>query len=708
MREEHQPSPGQSLIGRYNAQVYGSGTATVNVYESIAPREVDARTLDAAAQKLATLPLDRLPVAGALPPASRLPAFARNTSFVGRETELARMADTLKARDLATVAITGLGGVGKSQLASEFVYRYGQYFMGGVFWLSFANADAVLAEVAVCTIALGQELRLDVRTLPVDEQVHLVLSSWQNPLPRLLVFDTCEEERLLARWRLRNGGCRMLITSRRGVWHPDLGVSVVPLDVLPREKSVELLGTYRSDLSVRDRELIAQELGDLPLALSVAGSYLHTYQESRLGVPKQYLLALRQVNPLEHSSLQQESSTYTTGHTEHVARTFALSYEQLNPSETIDATALQLLAHVACFAPGEPIPRDLLRMTMGPEEDEDEEDRFVKALKRVHALGLLTTQQAGAQQMHRLLVTFVQKHLTSTGAATEAQTAVEEVVLRRAREVNDAGYPAPLLHLQEHLRTVTARASERGDVMAAVLNAALGKHLYMIGAYQEAQRYFERALHILEQSLGPEHPDVASPLNGLAGLYKEQGKYAEAESLYQRALHIWERSLGPEHPDVASPLNGLAGLYAKQGKYEQAESLYQRALHIWEQSLGPEHPDVASPLNGLAGLYKEQGKYEQAEPLYQRAITIGEQILGPEHPDVASPLNGLAILYKVQGKYEQAESLYQRALHILEQSLGPEHPRTQTVRANYATLLREMERNTKRSGWKRILDLFSR
>src|SRR6266704_3282162 len=66
MREEHQPSPGQSLIGRYNAQVYGSGTATVNVYESIAPRVVDASTLDAAAQKLATLPLGRLPVAGAL------------------------------------------------------------------------------------------------------------------------------------------------------------------------------------------------------------------------------------------------------------------------------------------------------------------------------------------------------------------------------------------------------------------------------------------------------------------------------------------------------------------------------------------------------------------------------------------------------------------------------------------------------------------
>jgi tetratricopeptide (TPR) repeat protein len=696
----------QSIMGNYNAQVYGN----------------------------------RLPIAGALPPASRLPAFARNPSFVGRETELARIAEVLKARNLATMVITGLGGVGKSQLVSEFVYRYGQYFAGGVFWLSFSNADAVLAEVAVCTIALSQELRLDVRTLPVDEQVHLVLSTWQNPFPRLLIFDNCEEERLLARWRPHMGGCRILITSRRGNWHPDLGVSVIPLDVLPRAQSVELLGTYRSDLSVRDRELVAQELGDLPLALSMAGSYLHTYRESRLGAAKQYLLALRRVSPLEHSSLQQEGSTFTTGHTEHVARTFALSYEQLNPSETIDATALQLLAHVACFAPGEPIPRDLLSMTMGSEEDEDAEDRFVQALKRVHALGLLHTQQEGAQQMHRLLMTFVQKRLRSTEAIMEAQLAVEEAVLRRTEEANKAGYPVPLLRLQEHLHTITARASERGDVMAADLNAALGEHLRMIAAYQEAQRYLERSLRIYEQSLGSEHPQVAFSRNRLANLYYEQGRYVEAEPLYQRALAIYEQSLGPEHPDVTFSLNRLANLYYEQSRYAEAEPLFQRALRLSEKSLGPEHPEAAYSLNGLANVYYEQSRYAEAEPLYRQALAIYEQSLGPEHPDVAWPIHNLADLYREWGNYVEAESLYQRSLRIWEQSLGsehpqvafaltglarlyykqgryteakplfqralyireqglrPEHPHTQTVRANYASLLREMGLNTQQHG----------
>ena len=698
MQEELSPSIHQDIIdkdklqhigpgSKYNAQNIGPGSANVNVYELVAPRPVEQAVVVAAHKNLLSLPLDCLPGMGTFPPDSRL-VFSHNLFFVGRERELVQIAKTLKARDLATIAITGLGGAGKSQLASEFVHRYGQYFSGGVFWLSFADAHAVQAEVADCITALGQELRLDARTLPIEEQVHLVLSSWQSPLPRLLIFDNCEDESLLARWRPRIGGCRVLITSRREVWHPDLGVSVVPLDILPRVKSVKLLGSYRFDLSVPDREQIAQELGDLPLALSLAGSYLHTYQESSLGAPQQYLFALRQVSPLEHESLQQEGNMYTTGHIEHVARTFALSYEQLDPEDRVDAAALQLLAHVAYFAPGEPISRDLLRRTMEPEKDDEQEDCFVKALKRVHALGLLNTQQEGAQQMHRLLVAFVQGHVASTATAKDAQASVEQAIRDFAWEVNDSGYPSPLLRVQEHLRVVAERANERGDAMAADLNRALGRHLQMIGAYQEALSYLQRALVICEQELGSTHPDTAVNLNNLANLYQDRGKYEQAEPLYQRALAICEQELGPTHPDTAAGLNNLAELYRTQGKYEQAEPLYQRALAICEQKLGPTHPTTALSFSNLANLYQVQGKYKQAEPLYQRALAIREQELGPTHPDTAVNLNNLASLYQVQGKYEQAEPLYQRALAICKQELGPTHPGTTTTLNNLAELYR--------------------
>ena len=80
--------------------------------------------------------------------------------------------------------------------------------------------------------------------------------------------------------------------------------------------------------------------------------------------------------------------------------------------------------------------------------------------------------------------------------------------------------------------------------------------------------------------------------------------------------------LGPEHPDTATTLNNLAGLYQAQGAYAQAEPLYKRALAIREKVLGPDHPDTATSLNNLAVLYRAQGAYAEAEPLYQRALAI--------------------------------------------------------------------------------------
>ena len=123
-----------------------------------------------------------------------------------------------------------------------------------------------------------------------------------------------------------------------------------------------------------------------------------------------------------------------------------------------------------------------------------------------------------------------------------------------------------------------------------------------------------------------------------AELYKAQGKYAEATPLYRRSLTILEKALGPEHPNVATSLNGLAALYKAQGNYAEAAPLFQRSLAIREKTLGPEHPDVAASLHNLAGLHHDQGNYAEAAPLYRRSLAISEKALGPEHPSLAPTL----------------------------------------------------------------------
>src|SRR6185503_80612 len=233
-----------------------------------------------AARQLAALPLDTIPDLAALPPTSRMP-LSRNPLFVGREDDLKQLAVTLKGGTTAAIgqiaAATGLGGIGKTNLATEFVHRYGQFFAGGVFWLSFADAASVPSEIAACGVGLDLP---DFADLKLDDQVALVRQTWQQPIPCLLIFDNCEDEALLDQWRPTSGGCRVLVTGRRARWDATLGVKVLALGVLSRPESIALLSEHRRDLAQDDPdlELITAELRDLPLAWPLAGSFLARYR----------------------------------------------------------------------------------------------------------------------------------------------------------------------------------------------------------------------------------------------------------------------------------------------------------------------------------------------------------------------------------------------------------------------------------------------
>lgn len=191
-------------------------------------REIPTDPLVQAQAQLAALPLDTILDLAALPARSRIP-FARNPFFVGHEADLKRLAHTLKGGGTAAsgqiAAAIGLGGSGKTNLASEFVHRYGQYFAGVVLWLSFVDAAGVPAEVVACDEPAAMNLS-GFEALKFDDQAARIVREWQQPLPGLLIFDNCEDEALLGGWRPTSGGCHMLITSRRLRWDTALRVTL--------------------------------------------------------------------------------------------------------------------------------------------------------------------------------------------------------------------------------------------------------------------------------------------------------------------------------------------------------------------------------------------------------------------------------------------------------------------------------------------------
>ncbi len=679
-----------TISGGYVDRIVG---ASITIQLPPAPRQID---LVAAQELLAALPLNTIPPLAPLPALQRMP-FSRNPLFVGREADLHALARTVRGEGSAAAigqaaAATGLGGIGKTNLATEFVHRYSQFFAGGVFWMSFADPAGVPGEIAACGAALDIPGFAD---LKLNEQVQRVQVAWQQPLPRLLIFDNCDDanpgqaESLIQQWKPTTGGCRVLITSRRGSWSKSLGITAQPLGLLSRTESIALLRKHRPDLTEDDPNLdaIAAEVGDLPLALHLAGSFLETYRDSpTFGDPADFLVELRDQRLLNHDALKGIDVTpSSTNHDLHVARTFALSYNRLDASDPVDALALRLLARAACLAPGEPIPRDLLLATLEIAEDDRQTLRqSEKGVLRLVSLGLLDTNANSALVLHRLLHVFV----CAIADDPEALGEVEQVLISASYQQNMTGYPSAMQPIVAHLRDAADRTAGRNDERAATLCSNVAYHLKTVGDYPAARPLFERALAINEQALGPIHPSSATSLNNLAELLRAVGDYAAARPLYERALAINEQALGPIHPDTAQILNNLATLFSSVGDYAAARPLYERSLAIKEQALGPIHPDTALSLNNLATLFSLMGDYAAARPLYERALATTEQALGPNHPSTAQSLNNLAELFRAVGDYAAARPLSERTLSIYEQVLGPSHPSTATSLSNLAELFR--------------------
>jgi tetratricopeptide (TPR) repeat protein len=678
----------QSAPGSYNAQAADNSTAIVNVYgQPVQAAKVSREEIAAAQARLAQLPLDGVAPIATLPEASRMP-HAHNPNFVGRDDDLKRFAQFLKAG--ATAVATGLGGIGKTQIAVEFVLRYGTYFPGGVFWLSFASAEGVPAEIAQCGQRMN--LRLDYSGLRLEDQVQIVRAAWESELPRLLIFDNCEDEALLRAFRPVTGGSRVLVTSRREQWDASLNVQAVPVGMLSVTDSAALLRKLNPQLPATSDAVLRQigeELGGLPLALHLAGSYLCTYQ--RVRTPEAVLAELRTADAVAQKVLSGEFGAeplvLPTQHDRNVYRTFQLSFGKLDESQAMDALALRLLACAACLAPGEPIPYTLLvMMVLAQDASVDERERVEDALARLTGLGLLETasEQPPTFRLHRLLQRFVQKAREPTMAG--ARERVEQVVLAEAERMNAAGLVKPLTTLQPQLPFVTDAAV---GLRKAALSTVLGHHLKRLGDYLRAKEYYDRALTIRQAERGEAHSDTVASMNDMGFVLKDLGQHAEAQHYFERALKINEAVHGEQSPEMATSLNNLGLICKDLGQHAEAQHYFERALRINEAVHGERHPDTVASLNNLgfvlkdlgwyavaSGAAKDLGQHAEAQHYFERALRINEAMLGQRHSDTVASLNNLGFVLMDQwllGDWrdhaDQSLSLRAEAQHYFERAL---------------------------------------
>lgn len=230
--------------------------------------------------------------------------------------------------------------------------------------------------------------------------------------------------------------------------------------------------------------------------------------------------------------------------------------------------------------------------------------------------------------------------------------------------------------------------------------------LSQVGRYNEAIELATKALHIRENILGSEHPDVAVSLLKLAYLYRQNGDYAGARTRAQRALNIDQKAFGEQHEAVGDCFDVLGGIERDAADLKKSDLYYRHALRIKEATRGPDDLSTANTLNNLALTCKERADYANAESLYRRALQIKETALGKSHPETATALSNLASLYEEVRDFNRAEPLFKNALEIAEKAFGTTDPRIIPTVNGLASFYHDMSEDQRAEVlYRRVVDI---
>ncbi|MCP5364998.1 MAG: tetratricopeptide repeat protein [Hyphomicrobiales bacterium] len=601
---------------------------------------------------------------GTLPTSWNVPQ--RNIHFTGRENVLERLRDHLNTG--ATTALTqpqvvhGLGGVGKSQLAIEYAYRFSADY-DVAWWLEAETPESLVTDYQELARVLGLAEKEEVERSVIIVAVRRWLegnAGW------LLIFDNAENSQDLEPVLPRGGGGHVIITSRNPSW----GVTAQTLDLnlWPRADSLEFLNTRVNERDDVSASRIADALGDLPLALEQAAAYC----EQTGTTLKSYAELLDWGYA---SELWREPRDFKRT----VDAVWQVSFKKVQAEEPAAAQLLNLFAY---FAPDR-IPLDIMCSVakhMPPRFREI--FRNVIALNR--AVGVLkrfslVRREGDDVSVHRLVQAITRERLKKTdrrNCVKAATHALNSALPNFPHSAFDAGVAGMYDRLTAHVLVAAGHAEDLGTAteQSARLFNQIGLYREMRADYAGAKAAYEKARALFEETLGSEHPQVATATSNLGRVLADQGETADAKAAFESALAIDEKAFGPDHPTIATDVNNLGSVLQDRGDLSAAKAAYERALTIDEKHFGRDHPEAAVDLLNLGGVIKAQGDLARAKKAFERALAIDEKHFGPDHPNVARDFDKLGRVLQEQGDLESAKAVFERALSINETCFGSDHP----------------------------------
>jgi hypothetical protein len=557
-------------------------------------------------------------------PLGRLPADVR-----GREELLQQLVQQLPAGGL--VALTGMGGVGKSTVAAEVARRarvprlLRRPLARQVWWVSAATVTSLTACMAGVARRLGAS-RADVEA--IDRQSADAPDRLWALLDRaspgwLLVIDSVDDPHLLGApdgtgWVRSSPRGLVVVTSRHAeqeTWGPRAVVHrLAPLS--DREAGLVLRDLAPAAGGQVEAEALGRQLGGLPLALQLAGLNMATYTE--WATFDAYREALDRV-PVAARLLDGDGDPELDRGRRAVAmRTAELSLDALAGHGLPEARAL--LRVLACYAPALPIPLELLRraaLSPLPHQEPVFGRGAEEVLRALTGLGLIddAPDQMGVV-VHPVVADSNRARLGSPAIPPDPNsdfvrdTAVVPL-LRMLRKLDPAnpshlpGYRQLAPHLLALLQTAGRHLSE--DRLANLLEAAcsVASAYEWAGAGATALTVTSAAAGLSER-LRANHPTILLLRYHLALGTGQEGRWGEAEAALRAVRDAQQVMLGADHRATLDTRHAVAWALARQGRWMEAERGFRDVVATKERVLGADHPSTLATRGELARTLAEQ------------------------------------------------------------------------------------------------------
>lgn len=593
------------------------------------------------------------------PPVWNVPP--KNPNFTGREDLLSQLHDRLRGTSTAAVTpntLHGMGGVGKSQIAIEYVYRHvGDYDI--IWWIPAEQQSQILASLA----ELAQSLKLDVGT-EANTAVPAVREALRSGRPYknwLLVFDNAEDIATVRSYFPTGGAGKILVTSRNLEW--SAVADSLSIDVFRREESRELLQRRNPDLSDTDADHLADALGDLPLAIEQAASW-----RAATGMAVDEYLSLidqKRTELLDISTAQDYSLS--------VAAAWNVSLDRLAESSP---AALQLLQICAFMAP-EPIPRGLFRgsrnVQLTPELDEALADpiKLGRAIRDLNRYALARIDHRNSTiQLHRLVQAALIGRMTQEDQNQMRHYA--HLLLANANP-NSPGASDQWPRYQALLPHITVSgAIDCDDPWARQLLSGICRFLYYWGDHESCQKLSKEVSEKWLSRFPEEDAETLAIRKFSAFIDRINGNYQEAAAIDEAVLAVYDRIAREDDEGAIDSMLQVSIDMRVRGEFVAARDNNQLVLARARRAFGDDDPATLNAAHSLGVSFRYTGEFQTAFHLDQDTWQRRAIVLGEDDPETIRTLDGLAIDQREIGDYIGARNLqeetYARAARLFRAS----------------------------------------